>query len=141
VRGVGAGATPSTRKRQSLATASGRRPVKRAYCAGMKLYVCWGTFPVPWPRTGHPWRPSGHPCKIAHDALKQAGHSPEVVKAYGLARLPNVTSGRKEVKRLTGESWVPVLVLDDGEVIKDSKNIAAWARDNPGEPRGRRANR
>lgn len=97
----------------------------------MKLYVCWGTFPVPWPRIGHPWRPSGHPCKKAHDALKEAGHSPEVVKSYGLAPLPDVTSGRKEVKRLTGESWVPVLVLDDGEVIKDSKNIVAWARDNP----------
>ncbi len=97
----------------------------------MKLYVCWGTFPVPWPRSGNPWRPSGHPCKIAHDALKQAGHSPEVVKCYGLGQLPDVTSGRKEVKRLTGESWVPVLVLDDGEVISDSKNIAAWARDNP----------
>ncbi len=106
----------------------------------MKLYVCWGTFPVPWPRTGHPWRPSGHPCKIAHDALKQAGHSPKVVKSYGLARLPDVTRGRKEVKRLTGESWVPVLVLDDGEVISDSKNIAAWARDNPVEARGGRAN-
>jgi glutathione S-transferase len=26
---------------------------------------------------------------------------------------------------------VPVLVLDDGEVIKDSKNIMSWARDNP----------
>jgi hypothetical protein len=22
----------------------------------MKLYVCWGTFPVPWPRKGD-WRP------------------------------------------------------------------------------------
>jgi hypothetical protein len=97
----------------------------------MKLYVCWGTFPVPWPRTGNPWRPSGHPCKIAHDALKEAGHSPEVVKCYGLAPLPDITRGRKKVKQLTGESFVPVLVLDDGEVIKDSKNIAVWARDNP----------
>jgi hypothetical protein len=24
-----------------------------------------------------------------------------------------------------------VLVLDNGEVIKDSNNIVAWARDNP----------
>jgi len=54
-----------------------------------------------------------------------------VVKCYGLGRLPDVTSGRKDVKRLTGESWVPVLLLDDGEVIKDSTNIVAWARDNP----------
>ena len=90
----------------------------------MKLYVCWGTFPSPV-------RPGGHPCKNAYDALKQAGHDPEVVKTYGLAPLPDLTSGRKEVKRLTGESWVPVLVLDDGEVVRDSKNIVAWARQNP----------
>jgi hypothetical protein len=96
----------------------------------MKLYVCWGTFPVPWPRRGGSWRPGAHPCKKAYDALTEAGHSPEVVKSYGLAPLPDVTSGRKEVKRLTGESLVPVLVLDGGEVIKDSKNIVAWARDN-----------
>jgi hypothetical protein len=97
----------------------------------MKLYVCWGTFGVPWPRRGQTWRPAGHPCKIAHDALKDAGHSPEVVRAYGLAELPDVTRGRKEVKRLTGQSFVPVLVLEDGEVIAESKSIAAWARDNP----------
>ena len=97
----------------------------------MKLYVCWGTFPVPWPRRGASWRPRAHPCKRAHDALRAAGHAPEVVKVYGLAPLPDVTSGRKEVKRLTGESYVPVLVLDDGEVISDSANIVAWARDHP----------
>ena len=96
----------------------------------MELFVCWGTFPVPWPRKGDSWRPDSHPCKRAHDARKEACHSPKVVKAYGLASLPDVTSGRKEVRRLTGESFVPVLVLDDGEVINDSKNIAAWARSN-----------
>lgn len=85
---------------------------------------------MPWPRTGDSWRPSAHPCKKAHDALRQAGHAPEVVKAYGLASLPDVTRGRKEVKRLTGASFVPVLVLDDGEVIEDSKNIVAWAQAN-----------
>jgi hypothetical protein len=102
----------------------------------MKLYVCWGTFPVPWPRKPGSWHPGAHPCKKAHDALKQAGHSPDVVKTYGFARLPDLTSGRKEVKRLTGESFVPVLVLDNGDVIKDSNNIVAWARDNPLEVAG-----
>jgi len=97
----------------------------------MKLYVCWGTFPVPWPRRGASWQPAAHPCKRAFDALNEAGHSPDVEKVYGLGFLPDLTSGRKEVKRLTGESYVPVLVLDDGEVIKDSKNIVAWAQDNP----------
>ena len=86
---------------------------------------------MPWPRRGASWRPGAHACKRAHDALREAGHSPEVVRVYGFAGLPDVTPGRKEVKRLTGESFVPVLVPDDGEVVKDSTNIVAWARDNP----------
>jgi hypothetical protein len=88
------------------------------------------TAPVvcPWPSRG---APGAHPCKKAYNALKEAGHSPQLVKSDGFARLPDVTRGRKEVKRLTGESWVPVLLLDDGEAIKDSKNIVAWARENP----------
>jgi hypothetical protein len=100
----------------------------------MKLYVCWGTFPVPWPRAGNPWRPGGHPCKQARDALRTAGHSPVVVRCYGFARLPDVTRGRKEVKRLTGESFVPVLVLDDGRIVSGSKHIVAWAKENPSQP-------
>jgi glutaredoxin len=96
----------------------------------VKLYVCWGTFPVPWPRRGS-WRPAAHPCKKAHDALKDAGHTPRVVKVYGFASLPDITMGRKEVKRLTGASYVPVLVLDDREVVQGSTNIMTWARNNP----------
>ena len=97
----------------------------------MKLYVCWGTFPVPWPRTGRTWRPADHPCKAARDALRGAGHSPKVIRTYGLGQLPDVTSGRREVKRLTGESWVPVLVLDDETVVAGSREIEAWAEENP----------
>ena len=92
----------------------------------MKLYICYGLFGSP--------RPGGHPCKNAHDALKEAGYAPEVVKSYGLGILPdfmNKTSGRKEVKRLTGNNWVPALVTDDNEVIQGSDEIAAWAKKNP----------
>jgi glutaredoxin 2 len=70
-------------------------------------------------------------CYRRIDALEEAGHVPHVVKCYGLAGLPDVTSGRKEVKRLTGESFVPVLVLDDGTFIADSNNIVDWAREHP----------
>jgi len=42
-----------------------------------------------------------------------------------------VTSGRKEAKRLTGSTTVPVLILDDGTAISESKPIAAWAREHP----------
>jgi glutathione S-transferase len=93
----------------------------------VKLYVCWGTF------TTTP-RPGGHPCGNAYRALKEAGHDPEVVKSYGLAVLPdfmNRTEGRREAKRLTGKSMVPVLVTDEGEIVSDSKNIVAWAKDHP----------
>lgn len=91
----------------------------------MKLYVCYGTFQAP--------RPGGHPCANAHQALKDAGHQPEVVKAYGFGALPDAvnTRTRKEVKRLSGRSWVPLLVTDDDQVISDSKKIAAWAQAHP----------
>jgi hypothetical protein len=39
--------------------------------------------------------------------------------------------GRREVKQLTGNYWVPVLVTDDDQVIQGSKKIASWARSNP----------
>ena len=87
---------------------------------------------MPWPRRSASWHPGAHPCKRAYDALKDAGHAPDVVKTYGFAGLPDVTRGRREVKGLTGECFVPVLVLDDGAVIKDSQNIVAWASGNPG---------
>jgi hypothetical protein len=92
----------------------------------MKLYICYGTFPSP--------RPGGHPCRNAYNALKDAGHDPELVKSYGLGILPgfmNQTKGRKEVEELSGKRWVPVLVADEGEAISDSKNIIAWAKANP----------
>jgi hypothetical protein len=93
----------------------------------MKLFVCYGTWkPAP--------RPGGHPCGRAYHALIDAGHHPEVVKSYGSALLPgpfNSTSGRREVKRLTGNNWVPVLVTDDGTVVQGSREIETWARTHP----------
>jgi hypothetical protein len=97
----------------------------------VKLYVCWGTFKAAP-------RPGGHPCGNAYHALRDAGHEPEVVKAYGLGLLPdalNPTHGRREVKSLPGRTEVPVLVTDDGEVVSDSKSIVAWAREHPGAAR------
>ncbi len=60
----------------------------------------------------------------------ETGHDPDVVRAYGLGPLPDALNGprRLEVKRLSGNSWVPTLVLDDGEVVDGSDQIAAWAR-------------
>jgi hypothetical protein len=89
----------------------------------VKLYVCYGTFGG-----------SGHACGRAHDALRKAGWEPEVVKSYGSGALPdflNWTTGRREVRKLTGQGSVPVLVTDDGEVIHDSRRIVDWAERNP----------
>jgi glutathione S-transferase len=102
----------------------------------MKLIVCYGTF------RAAP-RPGGHPCGKAHDALVEAGYDPEIQRAFGLAILPdalaNWTAGRREAKRLTGNSMVPVLVTDDGEVVQGSDRIVEWASAHPagaGAPSG-----
>jgi hypothetical protein len=92
----------------------------------VKLYICYGTFSSP--------RPGGHPCKNAYEALKAAGYEPELVKSYGLGALPdfvNQTKGRREVKELTGESWVPCLVTDEGDAVYPSKKIIEWADAHP----------
>ena len=93
----------------------------------MKLYVCYGT----WTTGGAIHK---HPCGEAARALREAGHRPEVVRSYGLGALPgliNDRTPRREVKELTGNYWVPVLVLDDGTVIQGSRQIADWARAHP----------
>jgi hypothetical protein len=93
----------------------------------VKLYVCWGTFQTP--------RPGGHPCANAYNALRDAGHDPEVIKVHGLGIGPSIfhlkTGGRKEVEALTGSPTVPVLVTDSGETINESKRIVEWAEANP----------
>jgi hypothetical protein len=66
--------------------------------------------------------------------MKDAGHDPELIRSYGFAPLPaalNNTRGRREVQELTGNRWVPTLVLDDGAVIDTSQKIVEWAAANP----------
>jgi hypothetical protein len=92
----------------------------------VKLYVCYGTFSTP--------RPGGHPCSNAHKALRKAGWDPQVIRSFGWGLLPdfmNNTRGRREVKELTGQSWVPLLVTDDDEVVQSSERIVEWAEANP----------
>lgn len=82
------------------------------------------------------WTGSGlTPAKSPTEPLREAGHEPEVIKSYGLWPLPdrifNRSRGRREVKRLTGSSMVPVLATDSGEVVRTSRQIAAWAKAHP----------
>jgi hypothetical protein len=87
----------------------------------MRLYVCYGTF-------GPAAR---HPCARAYEALKAAGHTPEVVRTGGCYGTDRLFPRRREIKRLTGSYKVPTLVLDDGTVVDVSDNIVAWAGENP----------
>lgn len=86
----------------------------------MRLYICYGTFgPV-----------AHHACARARKALEAAGHQPQIVRTFGCYGTDRFFAGRREVKRLTGSYKVPTLVLDDGTVIDESQNIAAWAAAN-----------
>jgi glutathione S-transferase len=76
-----------------------------------------------------------HPCSKAGRALDAAGYDYEM-KVVGSYRLMPWTWGsrdeeRAEVKRLSGTNEVPILVLDDGEVISGSGTIARWAKEHP----------
>ena len=76
-----------------------------------------------------------HPCAKAGKALDAAGYRYEI-KTVGGYRLMPWTWGsrgdeRAEVKELSGTNEVPILVLDDGEVISGSGTIARWAKEHP----------
>jgi hypothetical protein len=92
----------------------------------MKLYVCWGVFREPMHE---------HPCRAAHQALLANGHDPELIRVRGLGVGPRLlqwtTAGRREVKELSGQKVVPVLVTDEHEVIVESQAIVEWAETHP----------
>ena len=91
----------------------------------MKLYVCWTTRDTPGPHH--------HACTRAYDALRDAGYDPEVSRTYSFGAVPGFlqTPGRREVKRLSGQSWVPMLVTDQDVVISGSREIESWAQAHP----------
>lgn len=76
-----------------------------------------------------------HPCAKAAKALDAAGYTYEL-RPVGTYRLMPWTWGRRdeeraEVRRLSGTNEVPILVLDDGEVISGSGAITRWAKEHP----------
>jgi glutathione S-transferase len=77
----------------------------------------------------------GHPCGRAARALDKAGYDYEIrtVKGYRLVPWDRLrrNKDREEVKRLSGTNEVPILVLDDGTVISDSRRIVRWAKEHP----------
>ena len=79
--------------------------------------------------------PLAHPCGRAAKALDDAGHSYEERQVKGgtfkFWTWPKRASDRAEVERLSGQRAVPILVLDDGNVVAGSGQIAGWARAHP----------
>ena len=76
-----------------------------------------------------------HPCGRAGKALDEAGYEYELRTVKGYRFVPwtrlSRNQDRGEVKELSGTNEVPILVLDDGEVISGSGAIARWAREHP----------
>jgi glutathione S-transferase len=78
--------------------------------------------------------PVAHPCGRAAKALDDAGHAYELRKVRGgrlkLWTLPARARDRAEIEQLSGQRAVPILVLDDGDVISGSGAIVTWAREH-----------
>ena len=75
-----------------------------------------------------------HPCGRAAKALDDAGHSYEWKKVKG-GRLkfwtwPSRARDRAEIEHLSGQRAVPILVLDEHEVVVGSGAIVRWAHEN-----------
>ena len=93
----------------------------------MVLYVCadgtsFGSLPAP----------VAHPCGRAAVALDRAGHSYELKKVKGgtlkFWTWPSRAKDRAVIEQLSGQRAVPILVLDDGEVLTGSGRIVEWAQ-------------
>ena len=73
-----------------------------------------------------------HPCGLAADALDAAGHTYDTHVVGGFKSLGFTRRGKRDkIRELTGQEDVPVLVLDDGEVVTGSQAIVDWARSHP----------
>src|ERR1700676_5226199 len=81
--------------------------------------------------------PPPHACKRAQRALRRAGHDFEKVvfargRPFGL-----FTKGpRPELKAMSGQEQLPVLMLPDGSTVSGSASIIAWADANAPVPGG-----
>ena len=91
----------------------------------MVLYLCEDKKAVP----------AVHPCGKAAKALDDAGHSYEWKRVNGgtlkFWTWPNRARDRAEVEQLSGQRSVPILVLDDDDVVVGSAAIVSWAQSHP----------
>ncbi len=76
-----------------------------------------------------------HPCAKAVNALDDAGFEYKLKTVGGYRLMPwtwrKRNAERQEIERLSGTKEVPILLLDDGEVVSGSGDIARWAKEHP----------
>ncbi len=95
----------------------------------MVLYVCSsGTHGGGLPA------PIAHPCGRAAKALDEAGHEYELKRVKGGSLMLwtrfSRARDRAEVEQLSGQRAVPILTLDDGNVLVGSGAIVGWAQEH-----------
>ena len=73
-----------------------------------------------------------HPCAKAGKALDTAGYEYELKTVGGYRMVPWTWGSRgeerTEIEQISGTNEVPILVLDNGEVVSGSGAIARWPR-------------
>lgn len=77
----------------------------------------------------------GHACGRTAKALDDAGYTYELRDLPGYRLVPwtwgDRRSRREEVRELTGQINLPVLVLDEGKTVVGSGQIVDWAKAHP----------
>ena len=74
--------------------------------------------------------PRIHPCRRVQEALREADISYDKVIAADGNPIPFLRRGsREELRQATGDTKLPALELPDGTVIKHSRAILSWVRD------------
>jgi hypothetical protein len=90
------------------------------------LYVCHGDD----------GGPRIHPCRRVQEAMRAAGIEYEKVIGGHGNPIPFLRKGpREELRAATGDTKLPTLKLPDGTVLKHSRAILSWAREQQGAAR------
>lgn len=75
--------------------------------------------------------PPPHACKRVQRALRESGHDfDKVIFARGIPFGLFTTGRRPELKAISGQEKLPVLVLADSSTVNGSAAIIAWANEN-----------
>jgi glutathione S-transferase len=73
--------------------------------------------------------PRMHPCRRVQEAMRAAGVDYDKVIAGHGSPIPFLRKGsREELRAATGDTKLPALKLPDGTVIKHSRAILAWVK-------------